>query len=79
MQEHDVLMATLDQDKFLRAQTELNPQESLRPYQGRWVALRDGYVIASDLTLRALRDHLEVEDTDVVMPVSRHPGGIFIA
>lgn len=79
MEEHDVLMATLDQEKFLRAQTEHNPKESLQPYQGRWVALRNGYVVASDLTLRALRDHPEVEASDVVLPVSRHPNGIFIA
>lgn len=69
----------LDQEKFLRAQTELNPKEDLGPYQGRWVALRDGYVVASDLTLASLRNQSEVKETDVFMPVSRHPGGIFIA
>jgi hypothetical protein len=79
MEEHGLLMPILDQDKFLRAQTELNPKESLRPYQGRWVALRDGKVIASDLSLAALRSQPEVKGTDVVMPVSRHQGRYFIA
>jgi hypothetical protein len=73
------LMAFPTQEKFLRAQTKRNPKEDLRPYQGRWVALRDGKVIASDLSLHALRGHPEVNATDVVMPVSRHASGIFIA
>ncbi len=67
------------QEDFERAQTELNPREDLAPYRGRWVALRDGYVVASDLSLTSLRAQPGLRETDVFMPVSRHPSGIFIA
>jgi hypothetical protein len=28
-------------------QASLAPKEDLRPYAGKWIALRDGYVVAS--------------------------------
>lgn len=37
-------------------QASLAPKEDLRPYAGKWVALRDGYVIASAEDSVSLRD-----------------------
>jgi len=49
------------------------------PYMGKWVALRGGKVIASDLSAKALRDHEEVRPTDAIVPVPRSRAGYFIA
>jgi hypothetical protein len=46
---------------------------------GRWIAVRDGKVIASDLSLSALRSQPEVKPSDVFMPVPRTRAGFFIA
>jgi hypothetical protein len=45
------------------------PKEDLESYGGQWVALRDGYVVASDLDPVALRDNPEVSEDDTLIPV----------
>lgn len=52
-----------------RRQAELDPKDDLAPYAGKWVALRKGHVIASDIDPLLLRDHEEVTAEDVIMPV----------
>lgn len=72
-------MAVQDQNDFRRAQAQLEPQEDLSPYMGKWVALRNGKVIANDLSAKGLRSKAEVRPTDVIMPVPRSRAGYFIA
>ena len=72
-------MAVQDQDSFRKAQAKHWPKEDLAPYMGRWVAVRDGKVIASDLSLSALQSQAAVEPSDVFMPVPRTRAGFFIA
>ncbi|HET7509972.1 MAG TPA: hypothetical protein VFJ65_06960 [Solirubrobacterales bacterium] len=73
------VMAVLEKDKLRRAQTELDAQEDLGPYLGRWVALRAGKVIASEKKAETLLAHPEVQDDDVLMPVSSSRSGYFVA
>lgn len=54
------------------------PKEDLTPYAGQWVALREGYVVASDLSAVALRAQEGVSSTDTLMPIPASPGGTFI-
>jgi hypothetical protein len=55
-----------------KKQRDVMPKEDLEPYAGQWVALRNGYVIASDLDPVALRDKPEVAETDTLTPVPVH-------
>lgn len=50
-------------------QRGLTPKDDLTPYTGQWVALREGHVIAHDIDGVTLRNHPEVESSDVLMPV----------
>jgi hypothetical protein len=52
-------------------QAELEAKEDLTPYMGKWVALRGGKVIASDLSAKGLRDKPEVRPTDAIVSVPR--------
>jgi hypothetical protein len=72
-------VAVQDQDSFRQAQAELEAKEDLTPYMGKWVALRGGKVISSDLSARGLRDKPEVRPTDAIVPVPRSRAGFFIA
>jgi hypothetical protein len=73
------LMAVQDQESFRRAQAKLEPKEDLAPYMGKWVALRNGKVVASDLSAKALRGPPRVRPTDAIIPVPRSRAGYFIA
>jgi hypothetical protein len=42
--------------------------ENLASYEGGWVAIRDGKVIASALNSTELRDNPAVASTDTLMP-----------
>ncbi|MEX2448465.1 MAG: hypothetical protein WD404_06950 [Solirubrobacterales bacterium] len=72
-------MAVQDQESFREAQAKLDAKEDLAPYMGKWVALRGGKVVASDLSAKALRDREEVRPTDAIVPVPRTRAGYFIA
>jgi hypothetical protein len=72
-------MTVQDQKSFREAQAKLDAKEDLAPYMGKWVALRNGKVVASDLSAKALRDHDEVRPTDALVPVPRTRAGYFIA
>lgn len=56
-------------DELNKAQQSVLPKEDLRPYEGLWVALRDGRVIASDVDAVALRANPEVTEDDALLPV----------
>ncbi|MGH2902255.1 MAG: DUF5678 domain-containing protein [Solirubrobacteraceae bacterium] len=64
-------MAVLDQ-------TSLAPREDLRPYAGKWVALRDGYVVASAEDSVTLRDDPSVRETDQLLPVPSADSGMYV-
>lgn len=70
---HTVTVQELEQQ-----QQQALPKEDLSPYAGQWVALRDGRVVASDLTGVALRNHPEVRPDDVLVPVPPAGGGVYI-
>jgi hypothetical protein len=72
-------MAVQNQDSFRQAQAELEAKEDLTPYMGKWVALRNGKVVASDLSANGLRRKPEVRATDAIVPVPRSRAGFFIA
>lgn len=57
-------------------QKQLVPKQDLASYAGLWVALRDGYVIASALDAVTLRSQPEVDDDAVLIPVRRHGADI---
>ena len=57
-------------------QQQLAPKEDLSEYAGKWVALRNGYVVASALDAVTLRQHEGVQNGDVLVPVRRHGTGI---
>ena len=46
---------------------------------GKWVALRNGKVVASDLSAKSLRDQPKVGPTDAIIPVPRSRAGYLIA
>ncbi|MGI9183769.1 MAG: hypothetical protein ACR2GZ_02215 [Solirubrobacteraceae bacterium] len=50
-------------------QTEPLATEDLAPYEGSWVAIRDGKVVASALSSTELRDDPKVRGDDALMPV----------
>jgi hypothetical protein len=55
--------------EFNRVQDEMLPREDLRPYAGKWVALRKGRVVAADIEPLALRDKPGVEKGDMLLQV----------
>jgi hypothetical protein len=61
-----------------RQQAKNLPQEDLSPYAGKWVALRNGVVVASDIDAVTLRNRPEVEPSDVLTPVPTHTSGAFL-
>ena len=65
-------------EELERKQQGALPKEDLSPYAGQWVALRDGRVVAADLTGVALRNNPAVEADDIIMPVPPASGGVFI-
>ncbi len=60
-------------------QQALEPKDDLAPYAGKWVALRDGRVVSSDIDPTRLREQDGVEETDVIVPVSHAEGVYFVA
>ncbi len=61
-----------------REQERLAPKEDLRPYRGQWVALREGYVVASNVDPTALFDRSDLRE-DMIIPVPDHPDDVILA
>lgn len=59
-------------------QEKLTPKEDLAPYGGKWVALRDGHVVASDADPARLRHDERVAPGDVIIPVRPAEGRYLI-
>jgi hypothetical protein len=52
--------------------------EELDAYDGQWVAMRDGRVIAHALDEESVRGSEDVEATDLVFPVGEPPSGFYL-
>jgi Family of unknown function (DUF5678) len=63
----------LDQDQSL-----ISEDVDLEPYRGRWVAVRDGRIVASDVDTAALRVDPAVESTDAIVLVPTKEEGLFL-
>ena len=59
-------------------QASLAPKQDLRPYAGKWVALRDGYVVAAAEDSVSLRDDPAVDESDQLLPVPNPDSGIYV-
>lgn len=70
---------TVAQDNLQREQERLLPADDLAPYAGKWVAVREGRVVATDLDPVSLRNHAEVSAEDVLWHVpAPTDGGLYI-
>ena len=63
---------------FRRRQARAVPSGDLKPYWGKWIALRDGQIVASGTSLSEVRNRHDVRPTDLVMPVPRPEGDFLI-
>jgi hypothetical protein len=61
-----------------RVQQELEPKDDLSEYVGRWVALRNGRVVAVADDPTALRENPEVAPDDALLQVIDGTDGYFI-
>jgi Family of unknown function (DUF5678) len=50
----------------------------LDAYEGRWVAMRDGKVVADGGDEDAVREHPDVVKTDLVFPIGEPPSGFYL-
>jgi hypothetical protein len=53
------------------------PPGDLQNYEGQWVAVRDGVVVASAPDEEALRAHPDVQEGDDVYPIGDPPSGFY--
>jgi hypothetical protein len=53
------------------------PEDDLEHYDGRWVALRDGKVVAHAADAETLQADPAVRATDDVFPVGQPPSGFY--
>lgn len=52
--------------------------DDLQQYDGRWIAMRDGRVVADGDDELAVRGHEAVAQTDLVFPVGEPPSGFYL-
>ncbi len=57
---------------------EQGPTLELEPYNGRWVAVRDGAVIAHAADEQSLRADPAVCESDLVFPIGDPPSGFYL-
>lgn len=65
-------------EKIQRQQEAAMPRGDLAPYAGKWIAVRDGEIVASDISLDRLRQHPEVRPSDVCHPIADAESGVFV-
>ena len=65
-------------EEIQRQQQALMPRGDLAPYAGKWVAVRDGEIVASDIDPERLRLHEEVREDDALVPVGHSDRGYFV-
>ena len=52
--------------------------DDLDAYDGKWVAMRDGTVVAHGDDEESVRAHESVAQTDLVFPVGEPPSGFYL-
>jgi lactam utilization protein B len=52
--------------------------EDLAAYDGKWVAMRDGRVVAHADEEEAVRAHAAVRETDLVFSIGEPPSGFYL-
>ncbi|HZQ81938.1 MAG TPA: DUF5678 domain-containing protein [Gaiellaceae bacterium] len=52
--------------------------DDLGPYEGQWVAMRDGRVVAHAGDEQTVRAHEDVQETDLVFPIGEPPSGFYL-
>jgi hypothetical protein len=52
--------------------------DDLAQYDGKWVAMRDGRVVAHANDEEMLRAHADVDDSDLLFPVGEPPSGFYL-
>jgi len=67
-----------DNDYFRCRQARASPKGDLKPYWGKWIAVRDSEIVASGSSLAEVRSRHDVRPTDLVMPVPRPEGDFLI-
>jgi hypothetical protein len=65
-------------EEIQRQQQALMPKGDLTPYAGKWIAVRDGEVVASAIDLASLRSLPDVREDDVLLPVGRSDPGYYV-
>ena len=65
-------------EEIQRHQEAAMPRGDLEPYAGKWIAVRNGEIIASDITLARLREHPEVLSSDVCHPIADAESGVML-
>jgi hypothetical protein len=61
-----------------RAQQAVMPKDDLSPYAGKWVALRDGHVVATDTSGVTLGKHPDVRPGDMLLAVPPREPVLFL-
>ncbi len=64
--------------EVLRQHEELAPKDDLRQFEGQWVALRRGHVVAHDRDPAELLGRPEVEPGDAIMQVTIERGHLIL-
>ena len=52
--------------------------DDLTAYDGRWVAMREGKVVADGADEETVRAHADVAGDDLVFPVGEPPSGFYL-
>jgi hypothetical protein len=50
----------------------------LDAYDGQWVAMREGKVVAHADDEESVRTHADVRETDLVFPIGEPPSGFYL-
>ncbi len=52
--------------------------DQLDAYDGQWVAMREGRVVAHAEDEEGVRAHADVKPTDLVFPIGEPPSGFYL-
>ena len=52
--------------------------DELDAYDGQWVAMREGRVVAHAEDEEGVRAHADVKPTDLVFPIGEPPSGFYL-
>jgi len=67
------------QQLIQHAQHAAMPREDVSQYEGKWIAIRNGHIVAADRDPVRLRANPDVHVDDALMPVPRDGHSLLIA